>query len=256
MSFIGESYRIHANTYADKDDDKLSVELYTNWFDRDSIDVWRHKRMLSCLDPFLKAFPSSGWITVGDGMLGTSSIYINKAGCDCVASDIDTTLLEKAFKLGWLKSYRLENAERISCEDETFDFAFCKEAFHHFPQPYVGLSEMLRISRKAVILSEPADWLPGPLLKQILVRLKSIGKRLLFREQTHTDEGNFEPIGNYVFTISVREMEKICMALHLPYFAYRRFNDYYWEGMEYQSVASPHFRKLNRKLLYNRILSC
>jgi len=254
MDFIESSYLAHSKLSAAI---KSDSEVYENWFEKGTTDVWRHVRMLSCLDPLLENFKSAQWITIGDGTFGTSCIYIEKKGGNCVATDIDETKLIEAHAKGWIRSFKCENAEHLSLDDNSVDFAYCKEAFHHFPRPHLGLYEMLRVSRKAVIFTEPTDWLPGPVLKQVLVKIKRFVKRIAGRRIEHTDTGNFEEIGNYVFTISIREFEKIAMAMGLPAIAYRYFHDVYFPGMETEQASdrSPLFRRMQRKIKLNEVLN-
>lgn len=248
MSFHSKSYELHAKTYASRKNHTDELELYRNWFDNGSVDVWRHRRMLQGLDPFLQLYKGSSWLTVGDGHYGTSAIYIARHGSTALPTDIDTTLLDVAKAERLIGDFRNENAEHLSFEDESFDFSFCKEAFHHFPQPYLALYEMLRCSRQAVLFSEPKDFLPLPLPRRLIQLVKHFLKRLLGRKVVHSDTGNYEPIGNYVFTISKREFQKIAIAMNLPMVAFREFHDTYFEGVEHEKAADNGklFRKIRR----------
>jgi len=257
MSFHSKSYELHAKTYASKENNADELELYRNWFDNGSVDVWRHLRMLEGLDPFLQAYKGSSWLTVGDGHFGTSAIYITRHGSTALPTDIDTTLLEVAKAEHLIHDFRNENAEHLRFDDEAFDFSFCKEAFHHFPQPYLALYEMLRCSRNAVLFSEPKDFLPLPLPRRLIQLVKHLLKRLLGRKVVHSDTGNYEPIGNYVFTISRREFQKIAIAMNLPMVAFKEFNDTYYEGVEHEKVADNGklFRKIRRENFIVEVLS-
>ncbi|MCX7986598.1 MAG: class I SAM-dependent methyltransferase, partial [Bacteroidales bacterium] len=53
--------------------------------------------------------------------------------------------------------YRKENAEQLSVPDNSYDYVSCREALHHFPRPYLALYEMLRVSKKGIIIIEPID---------------------------------------------------------------------------------------------------
>lgn len=76
---------------------------------------------------------------------------------NCCPTDISEYLLAEARRRGLITKYALENAERLSFADQSFDYVFCKESFHHFPRPYQALYEMLRVAREAVLLIEPND---------------------------------------------------------------------------------------------------
>jgi SAM-dependent methyltransferase len=56
------------------------------------------------------------------------------------------------------------NAENTALEDGSFDLVVTQDALHHFQRPVQGFTEMLRISRRAVIFLEPHDSLVGRFL--------------------------------------------------------------------------------------------
>jgi ubiquinone/menaquinone biosynthesis C-methylase UbiE len=257
MSFHSKSYELHAQTYASQENSAEQLELYRNWFDNGSVDVWRHLRMLEGLNPFLQEYRGASWLTVGDGHFGTSAIYITRHGSTALPTDIDTTLLQVAKAEHLIQDFRNENAEHLRFEDDSFDFSFCKESFHHFPQPYLALYEMLRCSRNAVLFSEPKDFLPLPLPRRLIQLVKHFLKKLLGKRVVHSDTGNYEPIGNYVFTISRREFQKIAIAMNLPMVAFKEFNDTYYAGVEQEKVADNGklFRKIRRENFIVEILS-
>lgn len=45
----------------------------------DSVDAWRHDRLLGFAEPVLRRFPTSGWITLGDGQYGAERIACSSA---------------------------------------------------------------------------------------------------------------------------------------------------------------------------------
>lgn len=253
--FYKISHQIHEKSYEKINIDN-ELKLYTNWFNNSSVDVWRHLRMLDFLNVLIEDSPETNWLTVGDGRFGTSAMYIEKAGGKTLATDIDISLLQIAKEKGWIKEYRNENAEVLSFPDNTFDYSFSKESFHHFPRAYLALYEMLRVSKKAAILVEPNDWLPSPVPRRILQWLKNSIKLLLGISIPHPDTGNFEPIGNYIFSISKREIQKIALGMGLPYIAYKEFNDVYFEGVEYEKAtpSSLLLKKIKRKMFFMEFL--
>jgi SAM-dependent methyltransferase len=202
-------------------------------------------------------YPQSSWITLGDGRFGTSATYIEKHNCKAMATDIDTSFLDYAFKNKLISNYKYANAEQLPFKDNEFDFSFCKQAYHHFPRPIIAVYEMLRVSKKAVVLVEPADWLPSPIGRKFIQSLKRGIKNSIGKKNPHHDEGSYETVGNYVYTISEREMEKIALGLNLPMVAFKRFQDVYIEGVEDEMYAAngPLLKKIKKKLLQNRILN-
>jgi SAM-dependent methyltransferase len=174
-----------------------------------------------------------------------------------MATDIDISFLDYAFKNKLISNYKYANAEQLPFVDNEFDFSFCKQAYHHFPRPIIAVYEMLRVSKKAVVLVEPADWLPSPVARRFIQILKRAIKKGIGKTNPHHDEGSYETVGNYVYTISEREMEKIALGLNLPMIAFKRFQDVYYEGVEEEMYAAngPFLKKIKRKLLLNKLLN-
>ena len=61
---------------------------------------------------------------------------------------------------------------------------------------------------------------------------------------------NYEPAGNYIYSISQRELEKLALGMNLPTVAFKTMNDFYVEGVENELVDSngPLLRSLRNKL--------
>ena len=256
MSFHELSYKLHAE--ADHSHGKtMSLEMYETWFESGTVDLWRHLRMFGLIDPFLEEDVGAKWLTVGDGSYGTASMYIERKGGHALPVDINVSLLQISKERGLIKDYRKENAEALSFADEAYDFCLCKESYHHFPRPMVALYEMIRVSRKAVILIEPADWLPSPVPRRVLQYGKNNLKKLLKRPIPHPDSGNYESVGNYVYNVSEREIQKSALGLNLPTVAFKRFHDVYFEGAEFEKVdqGGELLKKIRRELLKNAVLS-
>ena len=100
-----------------------------------SIDAWRHQRMHDTVLPLLEANPNAKWLTVGDGSYGSDAHYLQGHGADATASSISDATLRGAHERGYIATYRIENAEALALEDDSFEFVFCKESYHHFPRP-------------------------------------------------------------------------------------------------------------------------
>ena len=66
----------------------------------------------------------------------------------------------------------------------------------------------------------------------------------------HHEEGSFETVGNYIYTISEREIEKLAMGIALPCIAFKRFDDFYFEGVETEMIDQngPLQKKINGKM--------
>jgi hypothetical protein len=94
----------------------------------------------------------------------------------------------------------------------------------------IALYEMLRVARHAVILIEPQDpWSDAPLMAGPSV-------------------SGYESVGNYVYTISRRELEKVALGLDLPAVAFKGIFDHCPPDIEKIKVSptDPNFNELMR----------
>ena len=256
-SFWIQSYNKHSEHDKNPDFSKLET-----WKRFDTIDAWRHKRMYDSVLPLIKAYPLSQWLTIGDGRYGTDANYLIRNNVQNVlATSIVDTLLKKSKEDGFITEYKVENAESLSFGDNSFDFVFCKETYHHFPRPMIAFYEMLRVSSTAVIIIEPNDvnlrilkeskTVVKPKNKIRLVKdfIKDIFGIKRYKYNTYSPDG-FETVGNYIYSTSEREFEKAALGLNLPVIAFKGINDYYEEGVEYQikTDESPLFNKIKNAI--------
>jgi len=205
------------------------------WLENDTVDAWRHIRMYSALDPLLETYPDATWLTVGDGRYGKEAHYIREKGVKVLATDISDALLKEAKEIGYIEAFGKENAEALSFEDKKFDFAFCKESYHHFPRPMIALYEMLRVVRGGVVLIEPSDsYIISSIFEIPLRNLKNFVKVKIRKQNMRHD---FEESGNYLYRISRREIEKVALGMNLKTVAFKGINDYYTIGVENEKVS-------------------
>jgi ubiquinone/menaquinone biosynthesis C-methylase UbiE len=133
--------------------------------------------------------------------------YLRKhfANIECYASDISKDAVRVTTSAFGIDG-SVEDNERLSLADDTFDYSFVAGSLHHLLRPHKGLYELLRVSRKGVIAIEPNDcWLT----------------RLAARLGLATD---FEQeCGNYVFRYSRRDVEKIAKSAFCDYTVARMF---------------------------------
>ncbi len=214
-----------------------------------TINRWRGERLYKCIDPLLIMYPKSEWLTVGDFYYGSDAQYLQSKGHKAVATDIDDYFLKKGKEIGYIDNYSRENAESLSFNDESFDFVLCKETFHHLPRPYIGLYEMLRVSKVGIILIEPYDrFINATTVEKIgnwmLKKIKGIKHDL------------YEPSGNYKYSTSKREIEKIALGLNLPYIAINYLNDYYRDGLgiEFKEKDDKVLNKIKTQILLRDFL--
>jgi SAM-dependent methyltransferase len=247
-SFSQQSYESHAAHFDQYGIEGSKGDLGATWRDDHSVDAWRHTRMYQTLDPVLTADPQARWLTVGDGRFGRDARYILQKGGDALPTDIAETLLAQAVQLGYIQKYQIENAEALSFESDTFDYVFCKESYHHFPRPMIALYEMIRVAKKAVILLEPNDQIatdrPGA---AVVSWIKRVWRKVLGRPEVRNQ---FEVSGNYLFTLSRREIEKVALGMGCPVVAFKGINDEYVGGCEFEPLVDkgPKYQQISRKI--------
>lgn len=217
------------------------------WMREDTLDYWCHVRIRQPVRPFVESNKDASWLTVGDGRYGADAHYLISLGAKRVhASDMHDTLLRVGSQAGFISEYSAQNAEQLTFADDSFDYVYCKEAYHHFPRPLIALYEMFRVARLGVILTEPRDEVLHHARCKMLVK-SALGKG----EKGHS----FEPIGNYVYSISERELEKFLLGMHYRYIAFHGCNTFYIEGIEFvPSEGGTAKDKRKRAMLKGAIL--
>ena len=242
---------IKYDNHEDEWEKVLNVEsrkkIASTWLEKNkTINRWRHDRMYKLLKPLINYDINLNWLTVGDGRYGTDANALLSLGVkDVMCTDISDKLLRIGNENGFINQYSAENAENMSFENESFDFVLCKEAYHHFPRPHIALHEMFRVSKVGVILIEPCDAkISTPFFDILFPFIKKIRRKILNRE--YDDSGHaFEPVGNYVFSVSERELEKVQLGMHRRHLAFHSINDYYESGFEFLRLDT--FEQSERK---------
>ena len=250
MSFINQSYLQQSDHYNVRE-----TEIFER-FKLNSIDRWRHERLYDCVKPIINS--SESWLTIGDGRYGSDAYFLRKRGVKQILStDLSDTLLKIAKNRGIIDDYRIENAENLSFEDGSFEWVFCKEAYHHFPRPMIAVYEMLRVANSGIILIEPNDMVIESRFDSSLIQgwqifkrscinavKKSLGKRRYY------PFGGYEQTGNYIYSTSKREFEKVALGIDLPWIAFKGMNDKYQKGYETEPAKedNPSFNVLKKTL--------
>ena len=202
---------------------------------------------LEFLTPFFDS--SKTWLTIGD-YSGLEANYLLLRNQNVIASDLSDAILKEAQSDGLIKEYSKQNVERLTYDDNSFDYVICKEAFHHFPRAYLGLYEMLRVSKTATVLvTEPIDILSKI---SLLVLIKNICDKInpLFINKIWKNRFSWESVGNYVFKISEREIEKIAMGMGLPCIAFKRYDHFKSHTTIDGIMDVPLNQKLYRKIKF------
>jgi 2-polyprenyl-3-methyl-5-hydroxy-6-metoxy-1,4-benzoquinol methylase len=211
---------------------------------------------LKFLVPFFDT--SKTWLTVGD-YSGLEANYLLQKNQNVTASDLSDAILKEAQSEGLIKEYCKQNVERLTYNESTFDYVICKEAFHHFPRAYVGLYEMIRVSKTAtVLITEPIDILSK---MSLLVFVKNICDKInpLLINKIWKNRFSWEPVGNYVFKISERDIEKIAMGIGLPCIAFKPYDNFKSheniEGLFDVPINKKLYRKIKLKLAIRSFIS-
>lgn len=211
------------------------------------INYWIHQQMFGLADPLCED-PAKTWLTVGDGY-GTDASYFFEKGIEVTATDISGTFLPIACSFRLIDKFSVENVEKLSFQNDSFDYVFCKESYHHFPRPQMGVYEMLRVAREGIVIIEPQD----PISKMpFLLGLRNLADRFdtgMLR-RLWKNQYSFEEVGNYVSKLSFREMEKLANGIGLPAMAVKGVNCNFYTPAVIGSKAdnsSPVFRKIKRR---------
>lgn len=217
------------------------------WLRKDTADYWRHDRIRLMVEPLLSDRAAS-WITIGDGRYGTDAGWLLNHGLtDVTATDLQSDLLEVARQKGVIRDYRVLNAESMDLPDDSFDYVYCKEAYHHCPRAPVALFEMLRVARRAVVLQEPMDGSGRNIIGKVLLALRSS----IRRASSH----GFESSGNFIYRVSRQEIEKTLLGLGLRHYAFNSIQDDYIPGIEHVTFESALARKLRRRIALKTAIS-
>jgi hypothetical protein len=118
---------------------------------------------------------------------------------------------------------------------------------------------MIRVSKTATVLvTEPIDILSK---MSLLVLVKNICDKInpLLINKIWKNRFSWEPVGNYVFKISEREIEKIAMGIGLPCIAFKRYDNFKSheniEGLFDVPINKKLYRKIKLKLAIRSFIS-
>jgi SAM-dependent methyltransferase/uncharacterized protein YbaR (Trm112 family) len=115
----------------------------------------KFRRSLAGLD----LAPGTAALTVCGGS-GMDAEFLARAGFEVVATDLSLEAARRAQQRAI--RHRLPilpvvaDVEALPCRDATVDLVYVHDGLHHLEAPAAGLREMLRVSRTAVSINEPA----------------------------------------------------------------------------------------------------
>ena len=237
-------YDKHDKQYKEYIQDKKKSEIANSWLNQQSLDYWRHNRMLKLIKPFIQK--NEQWLTIGDGRYGSEAAWLKRNGVDCHSSDMHINLLEDAYNKGLIDSFSKQNAENLDFASNSFDYVLIKETLHHLPRPWLAIYESFRVCKKGVIIIEPNDPYPySNILRIFFIKLKNLLKRFLSKK-VYKDEYGFEEVGNFIYTINIRELEKFLLGMHKTDIASSNLNDHHFKNIEF---VSNNGRTIKEKLI-------
>ena len=252
---------IDKNYRAQEENIKKMVDEGEQWFFQEKNQDCAAYRFivepLHCLDPFLD--PTKAWLTVADYSGFEAHYLLQKGVKNVTASDLSDAMLKEAKGKGFITDYSKQNVESMTYGDNAFDYVMCKQAFHHFPRAYQGLYEMIRVSKMgAILVAEPIDILSKMaslmIIKNVLDRIDPLLINNLWKNRF-----SFETVGNYVFKVSEREIEKIAMGIGLPFIAFKRHNIFVThdaiEGLMDVPLNQKVYKRIRRKLALRNLVS-
>lgn len=94
-------------------------------------------------------------LLVCGGVGGEATFFANHGFTDITNTDFSANALEVCKHRDPRLKTRLLNAEAMDLEDLSYDLVIVQDGLHHLPRPALGLNEMIRVARKAVIVLEP-----------------------------------------------------------------------------------------------------
>jgi hypothetical protein len=116
---------------------------------------------------------------------------------------------------------------------------------------------MIRVAKEAVILIEPQD----PVLKMpLLLALCNLVDRINpnYVQKFWKNRYSFEVVGNYVFKLSEREVDKLANGIGLPAVAFKSINNNFYHPSIIDKKAdstSRIFKKMKRKIKFRNLLA-
>ena len=193
---------------------------------------------------------TNSWVTIGDGRHADNANYLHEKGLnEVIATSITEDNLKYARDNNYIKNFKVENAENLSFQDKSIDFILCKESYHHFPRPPIALYEMMRVAKQAIILIEPLD-------DNKLFNFFKKFIKFLIRGKEQADL-LFEPSGNFLYRISLKELKKILSAISGYNFAFKGINDFYIAKFENKSCKTYNIANMITKfaIFFQNILT-
>jgi len=106
-----------------------------------------------------------GRVLVVCGGVGGEGTFLRRQGFrDVTVSEFDPTLLQVMRKRDPELRGTAADAQRLPYVDGSFDLVLVQDGIHHLKNPALGITEMLRVARRAVVVIEPHEGVVARLL--------------------------------------------------------------------------------------------
>ncbi len=161
----------------------------------------------------LRRFLADGWLRTDDRVLVVCGGEVDRGALlavgltDVTISNLDDRMTTDGESRYAPYSWDYQDAESLTCADNSYDICIVHDGLHHCRSPYYALAEMLRVAQRGVVAFEPRD-----------NGVTRLGIRLKFgqRYETAAVAGNQLEFGgvrnsaipNYVHRWTEREVEK------------------------------------------------
>jgi ubiquinone/menaquinone biosynthesis C-methylase UbiE len=177
MEAIGRDAASNASSY----DVARLQESYETSYGRSSDRDWsfhdtsdpvmrylRDRRLGVAVDALTKSLnlPPEQWnALVVCGGVGGEGTYLANRGCrSVVVSDFSAHALEICARRDPRLGTKQLNAEALDLPDNSFDVVLVQDGLHELRRPVLGLTEMMRVARRAVAVIEPHQGLVARML--------------------------------------------------------------------------------------------
>ena len=161
------------------------------------------------------------------GGSGMDAEYLDRAGATVTSSDLSlgaaTRASARSERYGASFESIVADVERLPYRDRSFDLVGVHDGLHHLDDPFAGLSEMARVARRWVVVSEPAS-----------ASMTRLAVRLGLAQET-------EAAGNRVARLQPREIAESLMACGFVVLKAERYAMYYPHrpGAKFRLLSRP-----------------
>lgn len=163
---------------------------------------------------------SSSILVCGAGSLDRS-VFLGLGFTNVTISNLDTRIGPNVYEpFKW----KFENAESLSYQDDSFDYVVIHAAIHHASLPHKLLTEMYRVSKKAILGFESRDSLTMRILEKFNLTQVYEHAAVYYNDCLYGGRNNSD-IPNFVYRWTEREIEKTIQTFS-PFYNHRYKYEY------------------------------